>query len=211
MECFGKYEGNREECVGCEYNASCETACGLEKSWKESERAWRWRRSPTAFRDSSDDEIIEQADKRLDSLLMQDAYSREDLLEVVSIMLRVAENSWLLDVLKKRLAGVSFANIAKEQGVSRQAIHLKVGTTLEKILGYRQRAKAAGKKKSGALLDFETLEHRTLRIIHLRKKGYSYRRIAQELRCSQKTVRKALIEAKKGEKESTCSSKNKKK
>ena len=177
MECFGKFN-DCKECRECEYLESCISSNVVDRMQKDSNRGWKWRRSPVELRESAEEAVINE------DLFEQRTYSREDLAEVINILLTVRSEDWLFNVLKKRLKGASFADIGKDLGVSRQAVHCRVASVLAKILGYQQR-----KDKS---LNLRNISHQHLRILHLREQGYSYREISNELKCSQKTVRKAL-------------------
>ena len=185
MECFGKYKAGKVTCNNCEYRESCELCEDLDKRWGESERHWRWRRSPTELRDSGEAVI-----DNFEDLIKQETFTRADLIEVVNVVMRASSNPWLTKVIKDRLNRASFADIGKKEGITRQAVHNRVAATLAKILGFQQRK---DKKKN---INMKKISHLHLRIVHLRKNGGTYREISKKLSCSQKTIRKALNEAK---------------
>ena len=59
----------------------------------------------------------------LDNKMNQDLYSRNDLLEVIAFLL--ALDTQTLDMLDSKIGnpGISFSEIARHRGVSRQAVH----------------------------------------------------------------------------------------
>jgi predicted DNA-binding protein YlxM (UPF0122 family) len=120
MECYGKLFNKRKECRNCKLLKWCETASDPPRlshqmlDWDiVSELA-----TPLNITVTHPAEALPS-----DNSMNEQLYSRNDLLEVIAFFL--ALDTQTLDMLDNKIGnpGISFSEIARQRGVSRQAVH----------------------------------------------------------------------------------------
>ena len=120
MDCYGSLFNKRAECGACQLRKWCRDALDPPRL---SHQMVNWDAvgdltlplNMTVSHPSEDENVKDPADKRF--------YSRNDLLEVIGFLM--AMDLQTLDMLDAKISdpGVSFSEIARQRGVSRQAVH----------------------------------------------------------------------------------------
>jgi len=114
MECYGNLFNKRPECKDCELRKWCKNASDPPRL---SHQMLDWDLvSDTVVSDSTfSDSSVNLIDPQL--------YSRGDLLEVIGFLLALDVQT--LDMLDSKIGdpGISFSEIGRQRGVSRQAVH----------------------------------------------------------------------------------------
>ena len=120
MDCYGSLFDKRAECGICKLRKWCRDASDPPRL---SHQMVNWDAigeltlpsNMTVSHPSETEDVKSPADKRF--------YSRNDLLEVIGFLM--AMDLQTLDMLDAKIAdpGVSFSDIARQRGVSRQAVH----------------------------------------------------------------------------------------
>ena len=131
-ECYGKYS-NQPKCAGCEFADSCKYFAGAETQTKKLENDIKHGLSY----DDSRSHITNELPVDLES---NKTYTHDEVVALCAFMLRVGRDRKLGPVVSAKLTGASsFAEIARREGVTRQAIHKRVGQQLARLLGYKNR------------------------------------------------------------------------
>ena len=87
-------------------------------------------------------------------------YSRDEVIALSAFLLRIGKDRKLGKILNAKLMGAkSFAEIARREGVTRQAIHKRIGKQLAKLFGYKNR-----QLTDSRLLSLDTDEFRLLKL-----------------------------------------------
>ncbi|OGV45842.1 MAG: hypothetical protein A2017_18245 [Lentisphaerae bacterium GWF2_44_16] len=197
MECFGK--GKKiKKCGSCLYRKAC--AYASEESRKARTDDRRWTSQGRSFLELERDSLEMPVD--IDN---KELFTKDEVLSLASFLLRFAEHGKISKALSAKLQGAeSIAEIARREGVSRQAVHKRIGEEMAKILGFKQR-----RLTDSALL---SLTPREIQIIKLRREGKSYRQIAETVNCSKTWIIKSyrVIASKIGLKVTDEKSENKK-
>jgi len=130
MECYGSLFSKRKECKGCELQKWCKNASDPPRL---SHQMLDWDTvseltTPLNMVVTHPSEMI-PSDNKMDEQL----YSRNDLLEVIGFLL--ALDIQTLDMLDSKIGdpGISFSEIARRRGVSRQAVHKFIKKKCSKI------------------------------------------------------------------------------
>jgi predicted DNA-binding protein YlxM (UPF0122 family) len=120
MECYGSLFNKRKECKDCELQKWCKNASDPPRL---SHQMLEWDLVsdlivPSNIIVKHPSESI-SCEKSIDKQL----YSRSDLLEVIGFLLSL--DTQTLDMLDSKIGdpGISFSEIARRRGVSRQAVH----------------------------------------------------------------------------------------
>ena len=152
-ECFGKGIV-LENCTGCVFRESCNFCA--EDNRKTRMQDSRWYHAS---------EFIDNFDSRKETELPVDisdnrTYSRDEVIALSAFLLRIGKDRKLGKILSAKLMGAkSFAEIARNEGVTRQAIHKRVGKQLAKLFGYKNR-----QLTDSRLLTLDTEEFRLLKL-----------------------------------------------
>ena len=120
MECYGVLFNKRKDCEKCKLLKWCETASDPPRL---SHQMLDWDaiselRMPLNMAIQHPSEAVSH-----DNSMDEQLYSRNDLLEVIGFLL--ALDTQTLDMLDNKIGnpGISFSEIARQRGVSRQAVH----------------------------------------------------------------------------------------
>lgn len=152
-ECFGKGM-IREQCGSCMFRESC-SFCA-EDNRKTRMQDSRWHHAS---------EFIDNFNGKKDNVLPVDVsdnrtYTRDEVIALSAFLLRIGKDRKLGKILSAKLMGAkSFAEIARTEGVTRQAIHKRVGKQLAKLFGYKKR-----QLTDSRLLTLNTEEFRLLKL-----------------------------------------------
>jgi len=117
IECYGSFHARRESCRQCVYAEYCRTAT-------EDDAAAI---SPSGMVDFAavefSEEVVLAAASSVQPSVRRPEFTREDLLEVISFM--VCMDSDTLGILDAKINDptISFATMARQRNISRQAIH----------------------------------------------------------------------------------------
>lgn len=152
-ECFGQ-DYVTEQCAACIYRESCRFCVEDNKKTKSQDSKW--------YHTS---EYIDNCNGTSDNILPVDisdnrTYTRDEVIALSAFLLRIGKDRKLGKILSAKLMGAkSFAEIARREGVTRQAIHKRIGKQLAKIFGYKNR-----QLTDSRLLSLETEEFRLLKL-----------------------------------------------
>ncbi len=118
MECYGSLFNKRKECKDCELRRWCKNASDPPRL---AHQMLDWD-TVSEFMVPSNIIVPSEA-LPLDNSISEQRYSREDLLEVIGFLLSL--DTQTLDMLDNKIGnpGISFSEIARHRGVSRQAVH----------------------------------------------------------------------------------------
>lgn len=166
-ECFGQFQKNKK-CAKCEYMEACKYLANDEKKVKEQNS--HWENGAREYFDRAEDEaLIFESGK--------EKFSKDEMLAFASYLLSSLGDKKLSKIVSAKLQGAeSIAEIARREGVSRQAVHKRIGEELSKILGFKQR-----RLTDSALLSLTPQE---FQIIKFKRDGKSYAEIAKMLMIS---------------------------
>ena len=132
-ECFG-LGADLQKCETCIYRESCQFCVEDAKRMKIQDSKW--------YHYS---EYIDNCSPSTENILPVDisdnrTYTRDEVIALSAFLLRIGKDRKLGKILSAKLMGAkSFAEIARCEGVTRQAIHKRVGKQLAKLLGYKNR------------------------------------------------------------------------
>ena len=120
MDCYGRLFNKRKVCLDCKLGRWCENASDPPLL---SQQMVDWSIVSEVAMPSN--VIVEHPSEAivLDNKMNKNLYSRNDLLEVIAFLL--ALDTQTLDMLDSKIGnpGISFSEIARHRGVSRQAVH----------------------------------------------------------------------------------------
>lgn len=119
MECYGRLFSKRKECENCELQKWCKNAFDPPRlahqmlDWDE----------VSELTVPSNMIVSHPSEAPVENRMDKTCYSRDDLLEVIGFLL--ALDTQTLDMLDDKIGnpGVSFSEMARRRGVSRQAVH----------------------------------------------------------------------------------------
>lgn len=148
--CYGAFNIDtctREKCTffdSCRYYTTevtrekCVEYCAAKKKVDYAERDVRGHRDPlieTLYRD----EAYFPFD--FDPKDAERTYTTSQMITIIAFILRLRRNSTLWKILSDRISGKSrpLASYAREEGITRQAMHKRIGKVLAKILQYKCR------------------------------------------------------------------------
>lgn len=120
MECYGSLFNKRKECKKCELQKWCKNASDPPRL---SHQMLDWD-TVSELATPLNMVVAHPSDaSAMDSKMTEQIYSRNDLLEVIGFLL--ALDTQTLDMLDSKIGdpGISFSEIARQRGVSRQAVH----------------------------------------------------------------------------------------
>lgn len=152
-ECFGQGL-TLDLCEKCIYQESCKFCAEDNKKIQMQDSKW--------FHAS---EYIDNCNAAPDNVLPVDisdnrTYTRDEVIALSAFLLRIGKDRKLGKILSAKLMGAkSFAEIARREGVTRQAIHKRIGKQLAKLFGYKNR-----QLTDSRLLSLDTEEFRLLKL-----------------------------------------------
>ncbi|MBQ7404536.1 MAG: hypothetical protein IJW05_13985 [Lentisphaeria bacterium] len=152
-ECFGQGK-ELLECETCIYRESCQFCAEDAKRMKIQDSKW--------YHYS---EYIDNCSPSTENILPVDisdnrTYTRDEVIALSAFLLRIGKDRKLGKILSAKLMGAkSFAEIARNEGVTRQAIHKRIGKQLAKLFGYKNR-----QLTDSRLLTLDTEEFRLLKL-----------------------------------------------
>ncbi|MBQ9772839.1 MAG: hypothetical protein IJW23_13540 [Lentisphaeria bacterium] len=152
-ECFGQYIA-LENCTSCIYLESCKFCTEDNRKTKIQDTKW--------YHTS---EYIDNCNAAPSNVLPVDisdnrTYTRDEVIALSAFLLRIGKDRKLGKILSAKLMGAkSFAEIARKEGVTRQAIHKRIGKQLAKLFGYKNR-----QLTDSRLLTLDTEEFRLLKL-----------------------------------------------
>ena len=152
-ECFGQ-DITLENCADCIYLESCKFCVEDNRKIKMQDSRW--------YHTS---EYIDNCNAVPDNVLPVDisdnrTYTRDEVIALSAFLLRIGKDRKLGKILSAKLMGAkSFAEIARKEGVTRQAIHKRIGKQLAKLFGYKNR-----QLTDSRLLTLDTEEFRLLKL-----------------------------------------------
>lgn len=153
LECFGTGIF-LEQCENCVYRESCHFCVEDDKKIKQQDSKW--------YHAS---EYIDNCNAAPENVLPVDisdnrTYTRDEVIALSAFLLRIGKDRKLGKILSAKLMGAkSFAEIARNEGVTRQAIHKRIGKQLAKLFGYKNR-----QLTDSRLLTLDTEEFRLLKL-----------------------------------------------
>ena len=152
-ECFG-LDIEQIECKTCIYKEACKFCVEDAKKTKIQDSRW--------YHTS---EYIDNCNAAPENILPVDisdnrTYTRDEVIALSAFLLRIGKDRKLGKILSAKLMGAkSFAEIARKEGVTRQAIHKRIGKQLAKLFGYKNR-----QLTDSRLLSLDTEEFRLLKL-----------------------------------------------
>lgn len=153
FECFGS-GAETKKCEKCLYYESCHFCAEDDRKVKIQDSKWY-----------NAAEYMDHYSAKTDNILPVDisdnrTYSRDEVIALSAFLLRIGKDRKLGKILNAKLMGAkSFAEIARKEGVTRQAIHKRIGKQLAKLLGYKNR-----QLTDSRLLSLDTDEFRLLKL-----------------------------------------------
>ena len=151
--CFG--ENNTPDICGqCIYQESCRFCVEDNKRLKMQDSKWNHTSEYVDTRTAAPENIlpVDISDNR--------TYTRDEVIALSAFLLRIGKDRKLGKILSAKLMGAkSFAEIARNEGVTRQAIHKRIGKQLAKLFGYKNR-----QLTDSRLLSLDTEEFRLLKL-----------------------------------------------
>jgi len=119
MECYGSLFNKRKECENCELQKWCKNASDPPRLAHQM-LDWDMVSELTVPVNMT---VLHSSDSPVEDSPAEARYSRDDLLEVIGFLL--ALDIQTLDMLDDKIGnpGVSFSEMARRRGVSRQAVH----------------------------------------------------------------------------------------
>ncbi|MDD5729309.1 MAG: helix-turn-helix domain-containing protein [Victivallales bacterium] len=129
MDCYGNMFDKRSECASCELRRWCRSASDpprLSDQMADWDKVCEVATPANMITDHPAGIFANDSEE-------QELYSRDDLLEVIGFLL--ALDLQTLDMLDAKIAnpGVSFSDIARRRGVSRQAVHKYIRKKCDQI------------------------------------------------------------------------------
>ena len=152
-ECFGQ-DICSDLCETCIYREACKFCAEDAKKMKIQDSKWYHASEYADHYNPSTDNIlpVDISDNR--------TYTRDEVIALSAFLLRIEKDRKLGKILSAKLMGAkSFAEIARKEGVSRQAIHKRIGKQLAKLFGYKNR-----QLTDSRLLTLDTEEFRLLKL-----------------------------------------------
>lgn len=152
-ECFG-LGTDQDNCTNCIYRKACRFCAEDNKKMKIQDTKW--------YHAS---EYIDNCNAAPENVLPVDisdnrTYTRDEVIALSAFLLRIGKDKKLGKILSAKLMGAkSFAEIARKEGVTRQAIHKRIGKQLAKLFGYKNR-----QLTDSRLLSLDTEEFRLLKL-----------------------------------------------
>ena len=132
-ECFGN-DITKEECILCIYRESCKFCAEDNRKIKSQDSKWYHSSEYIDNLNAAPETVlpVDISDKR--------TYTRDEVIALSAFLLRIGKDRKLGKILNAKLMGAkSFAEIARKEGVTRQAIHKRIGKQLAKLFGYKSR------------------------------------------------------------------------
>lgn len=128
MRCYGHYDRLRENCGKCEYAAYCRDAGDIPLLADGSLKA-----SALNENRCSGEAVSIPAEEEDLPVPRQDSFSRADMLEMICFLLALDDTT--LEYLEKkiRIPTLHFADLARDRGISRQAVHKFIRQKCERI------------------------------------------------------------------------------
>ncbi len=153
-ECFGRGSVTGL-CRECPYEQSCRFA--FQDSVRTKNEDAKWENACEFY-----DNYAPQTQGILPVDITEERpYTHDEVVSLAAFLLRIGKDRKLGRILKAKLSGAkSFAEIARREGVTRQAIHKRVGKELAKLLGFKKR-----RLTDSRLLDLETREFALLKLL----------------------------------------------
>ena len=178
-ECFGKYTDSNATCGNCLFCESCLFFVSAEKETDKIEKSIYRRRE---FNDNIKSHNETQKNDIPIEIDSQKLYTHDEVVALSAYLLRVGRDRRLGPILSAKLQGsVSFAAIARKEGVTRQAIHKRVGKQLAKIFGYKNR-----QLTDSRLLTLDKEEFHLLKLI---RAGADDEDLIEILKCTKKELK----------------------
>jgi hypothetical protein len=151
--CFGLGSAT-QQCEVCIYKESCFFCVEDNKRVRMQDSKW-YHASEYMENSSHGQEMILPVD-----ISDNRTYSRDEVIALSAFLLRIGKDRKLGKILNAKLMGAkSFAEIARREGVTRQAIHKRIGKQLAKLFGYKNR-----QLTDSRLLTLDTDEFRLLKL-----------------------------------------------
>ena len=168
-ECFGKIT-NTGRCPHCPYMEACRFASD-DKNRIEAQNA-RWE---NAY--EYDERIATPATELPVDVSPGRSFSHDEMVALSAFLLRIGSNKKLGRILEAKLMGTkSISQLARQEGVTRQAIHKRIGKELAAIFGYKNR-----QLTDSRLL---TLNPQEFTLLKLTRDGFCDAEIREEMHCS---------------------------
>jgi len=183
MDCFGAFKQGGK-CVLCKYREGCKFAREDAEKTRREDNQWKY--NAEAYND-----VVNEGE----TIPAKSMYTRDEMLSLASMLLKASQNRRLAKALEKKLLGFeSIADVARHEGVSRQAAHRSIGDALARLLGFNR-----NRIKESVLLSLSPLE---IQIVKLRREGKSNKHIAKIVGFSERHIRRmsGLIASKIGSK-----------
>ena len=128
-ECFGKIT-NTGRCPHCPYMEACRFASDDRKRVEAQNARWA-----NAY--EYDDGLNSAPELPVD-VTPGRSFSHDEVVALSAFLLRIGSNKKLGRILEAKLMGAkSFTQIARQEGVTRQAIHKRIGKELATIFGFK--------------------------------------------------------------------------
>lgn len=174
MECFGKLV-NTGKCPHCKYIEACRFATQDAKRTAEDDLRWR---NACEFDDT---QAVPGSEELPVDLSGKQTFSHDEVVALSAFLLRIGSNRKLGRILEAKLMGAkSFSAIAKKEGVSRQAIHKRIGKELANVFGFKSRQLTDSRLLSLTPSEFAMLK--------MSRAGYGKEDIRKELRIDSRKV-----------------------
>jgi len=174
LECFGKLT-NTGKCPHCKYMEACRFATQDTKRTAEQDLRWR---NASEFDDTQ--AVPGNTELPVD-ITAKRTFSHDEVVALSAFLLRIGSNRKLGRILEAKLMGAkSFSAIAKREGVSRQAIHKRIGKELANVFGFKSRQLTDSRLLSLTPSEFALLK--------LTRAGYEDGDIQKELRIDSRKV-----------------------
>ena len=131
-ECFGKIT-NTGRCPHCPFMEACRFASDDRKRVEAQNARWVNAYEYEDNRNSTPAELpVDLSPGR--------SFSHDEVVALSAFLLRIGSNRKLGRILEAKLMGAkSFTQIARQEGVTRQAIHKRIGKELASIFGFKNR------------------------------------------------------------------------
>ncbi len=131
-ECFGKIT-NTGRCPHCPFMEACRFASDDRKRVEAQNARWANAYEYEDNRNSTPAELpVDLSPGR--------SFSHDEVVALSAFLLRIGSNRKLGRILEAKLMGAkSFTQIARQEGVTRQAIHKRIGKELASIFGFKNR------------------------------------------------------------------------
>ncbi|MEI3039351.1 MAG: hypothetical protein V8T90_09850 [Victivallales bacterium] len=172
-ECFGKIT-NTGRCPHCPYMEACRFASDDRKRVEAQNARWA-----NAY--EYDDGLNSAPELPVD-VTPGRSFSHDEVVALSAFLLRIGSNKKLGRILEAKLMGAkSFTQIARQEGVTRQAIHKRIGKELATIFGFKSRQLTDSRLLSLSPQEFTLLK--------LSREGFCDEEIRQEMRFNAATLK----------------------